>query len=160
MIDIKLLNILDEKDRNLNWLSNNAGINYSTLYNFAHQKTSSVTYDILERLCKTLRCKVQDIIEYVPIGIDILPESELEILENAVSVIVDKTNRKERVSHNEMIFLRDLFLNSINHHQNYNNYELERFYKAYLISTKLLPLELSSEVLRTFIANINTDSFK
>ena len=65
MIKVNLLNLLDQDDRNLNWLSVKARINYSTLYNFAHQKTAAVTYDVLEKICYVLNCDIKDIICYI-----------------------------------------------------------------------------------------------
>lgn len=66
MIKVKILDILEEKERNLRWLSQKANINYSTLYNFAHNKTSSVKFEVLDNLCNFLDCKLSDIIEYIP----------------------------------------------------------------------------------------------
>ncbi len=65
MIRIKILDMLNKEDRSLNWLANKTGLTYSTLYNFAHQRTNAVTYDVLEKLCKFLKCDIKDIIEYV-----------------------------------------------------------------------------------------------
>lgn len=160
MINIKILDILDKKDRNLNWLANSAGITYSTLYNFAHQNTSSVTYDVLEKLCNTLECDVCDIINYVPTRADIIPESELQMLENTTSVIAQKTDNKEFIEIYETMFLYDLLIKVMNSRSKFNEYEYDRFYQAYTTCLRLLPYELSSQALKTFISNINTDSSK
>lgn len=66
MINIKVLDILNDLERNIRWLSTKANINYSTLYNFAHNNTQAVNYDILDKLCEALNCNIQDIIEHIP----------------------------------------------------------------------------------------------
>lgn len=66
MIRVKIINILIKKERNLRWLSLKTKLNYSTLYNFAHNKTSAVSYEILEKLCDFFKCSLEDIIEYIP----------------------------------------------------------------------------------------------
>lgn len=66
MIIVKVDKILNDMDRNIRWLANKADINYSTLYNFTYNKTNSVNYDIIDKLCCFLNCNIQDVIEYVP----------------------------------------------------------------------------------------------
>lgn len=154
MIKIKLLDIINKKDRNLNWLANSAGITYSTLYNFAHQNTNSVTYDILEKLCVTLKCNVSDIIEYIPSNINIMPESELEMLENAVKVIRHKKNNNEDISPSELDFLYNLLveaLKSLDSIGSTDEQDRERFYAAYVECVKLLPQDLSVKLTSAFV---------
>lgn len=64
MIKIKLKRHLVDSGHNLKSLSEEAGIYYATLYNFANQKTTSVNYQMLNKICKTLKCEVSDIIEH------------------------------------------------------------------------------------------------
>jgi len=66
MIKVKILDILKKKDRNINWLAKNANVNYSTLYNLSHNKTTAVKFEILDNLCEFLNCKLTDIIDYFP----------------------------------------------------------------------------------------------
>lgn len=135
MIKIKLLDILKKQGRNLNWLATNAGITYSALYNFAHQNTNSVSYDILEKICKTLRCNVDDIIEYTPTGIDLFPQSSLEMLENAVNTLTQNKSNNKGISEDEENFLYQLFnaviQDIIANHNNKNLSDLERFNTVY-----------------------------
>jgi len=63
MIKVKVIEILDSKERNLKWLSNKCGITYSTLYNFAMGKTNAVSYNVLESVCEVLECNLSDILE-------------------------------------------------------------------------------------------------
>ena len=149
MIKIKVLDILDKKERNLNWLATNAGITYSTLYNFAHQKTNSVTYDVLEKICKVLRCNVCDIIEYIPQGVDILPESNLEILNNIIDTLIEKQNQNKNISKEEQRFLYQMFIETIKGHYDIKTADdAEKFAKAYTNCSynNLLPDDLMMEV--------------
>ncbi|MCB2297071.1 helix-turn-helix domain-containing protein [Clostridium tagluense] len=65
MIKVKVMDILNKKERNINWLAKKAGIGYSTIYNFSLSKTSAVNYEILEAVCKVLECKIEDILEII-----------------------------------------------------------------------------------------------
>lgn len=64
MIRVMVLEMLDKDERNTSWLANKTGINYSTLYNFIHQNTNMVNYEVLNKLCEFFNCSVGSIIEY------------------------------------------------------------------------------------------------
>ena len=63
MIKVKLDIILDDMERNVNWLSKKTGIANSTLYKLNNNETKSISFDTIEKICKTLNIKVQDLIE-------------------------------------------------------------------------------------------------
>ncbi|WP_026893792.1 helix-turn-helix domain-containing protein [Clostridiisalibacter paucivorans] len=65
MLNIKVLDILEKKERNIRWLSEKTNINYSTLYNFIYNKKSSVKFDTIDKLCNFFNCNIGDIIEHV-----------------------------------------------------------------------------------------------
>lgn len=65
MVKVKLMDILESRERNLNWLAKKCDITYSTLYNFAMGKTNAVSYNILELICTALDCKIEDILEII-----------------------------------------------------------------------------------------------
>lgn len=65
MIKIKLKELLKERNMTLNELSQITGISAKTLSLFQNQKTESVHYKTLEKICITLNIKIQDIIEVV-----------------------------------------------------------------------------------------------
>lgn len=94
MIKIKILDVLHEKDRNLNWLATNGGITYSTLYNLAHKKTNSISYNILEKICKTLKCDVCDIIEYIPENKK--ETSEIDLLDSIINNAINNSSNGEQ----------------------------------------------------------------
>ncbi|NFB57098.1 helix-turn-helix domain-containing protein [Clostridium botulinum] len=63
MIKVKVMDILNERERNIRWLSKKCGIGYNTMYNFVMGKTNAVSYNVLEKVCTILDCEVQDILE-------------------------------------------------------------------------------------------------
>lgn len=67
MIKVKLNEILESKERNLNWLAKKCNISYSTLYNFANNNTNAVSYNVIEAICDVLGCTIQDILEIVKV---------------------------------------------------------------------------------------------
>lgn len=71
MIRVKLQEILDREERSLNWVSIKTNIAYTTLHKFCNNKTSSVSYNVLDSLCKLFNCKIEDIITYEKYDIDI-----------------------------------------------------------------------------------------
>lgn len=44
-------------------LSKDTGIAASTLNNLCNKKTSSIQFDVLQKICNTLDCNVEDIIQ-------------------------------------------------------------------------------------------------
>lgn len=64
MIKVKLNEILESRERNLNWLSKKANLSYSTLYNFANGKTNAVSYILLDSIINVLDCNLTDIMDY------------------------------------------------------------------------------------------------
>ena len=64
MIHVKVLGMLDSLDRNIKWLSDKTDINYSTLYNFVHEKTNAVSYEMLDKLCFFFQCNLTDILQH------------------------------------------------------------------------------------------------
>lgn len=64
MIKVKLKHYLVDTNYNLKSLSEDSGIYYATLYKFANQKTGSVNYEILDKICKTLNCNVSDLLQH------------------------------------------------------------------------------------------------
>lgn len=63
MIKVKLQEILDKEERSLNWVSLKTGISYSTLHKFCNNKTTSVSFEVLYKLCKLFNCSISDILE-------------------------------------------------------------------------------------------------
>jgi len=64
MIIVKLQNILDANERSVAWVSKKTGIAISTLHKFNKNDTTSISYDILNKLCELFDVKVEDLIQY------------------------------------------------------------------------------------------------
>ncbi|WP_199425733.1 helix-turn-helix domain-containing protein [Thermaerobacillus caldiproteolyticus] len=72
MIKIKLKQLLEEKDKTMYWLSKNTGIRPNTIsqwYNNEElsedKKVKEINVKALDKICKALDCKIEDILEYV-----------------------------------------------------------------------------------------------
>ena len=65
MLNNSLSAILGERRLKISKLSRETGILRSTLTNLYYQKTISISFVVLEKLCKYLNCSVNDLIEYI-----------------------------------------------------------------------------------------------
>ena len=63
-IKIKLIDILKDQDRSINWLAKKINVNYSVLYKFIHGQTQSVNYDVLEKIANELNLNLTDIMDF------------------------------------------------------------------------------------------------
>lgn len=59
---INLDNILKIKDRTRYWLAKEIDVTYPTLCKFANHETSSVNYEMIEKICFALHVEIQDIL--------------------------------------------------------------------------------------------------
>ena len=59
---IMLNQILDDKGISQNQMAKDTGISASTLRNLNHNRTSRISFDILEKICIYLDCGVEDIL--------------------------------------------------------------------------------------------------
>lgn len=62
MVKILLGQLLDEKRISQNQLAKDTGISVSTLRNLAHNRTTRISFDILEKICRYLGCGIQDVL--------------------------------------------------------------------------------------------------
>lgn len=150
---------LIDKNMNKEDLRRLTNISPSTMAKMS--KDEYVALRVIEDICKVLNVRsISEVIEYIATDINIIPESELEMLENTVNVIQNKKDNNENVLYHEMEFLYQLLVSTINSRYKFNKNDYERFYKAYILCLKLLPYELSTMALKTFIANINTSDIQ
>lgn len=67
MIKLNVTELLKQKGRSKYWLFNelnNVGtISYSNFNAMVTQKTSSIKYENIEKLCKILECEISDLIK-------------------------------------------------------------------------------------------------
>lgn len=64
MIKVRLQELLDRDERSLNWVATKTNLSYSSLHKLVNNKTTSISFDVLDKLCELFNCKVEDIIEY------------------------------------------------------------------------------------------------
>lgn len=60
---IKLKEVLKNQDKTQYWLAKQTGITQKQLGRLANEKTTSISFDNLEKICKALNCKIEDILE-------------------------------------------------------------------------------------------------
>ncbi|MCI8484120.1 MAG: helix-turn-helix transcriptional regulator [Lachnospiraceae bacterium] len=61
-MEIMLNQVLDEKGISQNRLAKDTGISITTLRNLNHNRTTRISFDILEKICFYLDCGVEDIL--------------------------------------------------------------------------------------------------
>ena len=60
---ITLNNTLAKKGKSQYWLAHETGIAASTINKLCNGKTSSIQFDVLQKICIALDCNVNDVIE-------------------------------------------------------------------------------------------------
>lgn len=65
MIKINLDKYLAKEERNVAWASSKTGIARTTLYKLRDNTTTSISFEVLEKLCDLFNCEIKDILERV-----------------------------------------------------------------------------------------------
>ncbi len=60
-MNITLNQILENKGISQNQLAKDTGISVETIRNFKNNKTTRISFDILEKICNYLDCGVEDV---------------------------------------------------------------------------------------------------
>lgn len=60
---IKLREVLDSKNKSIYWLHKETGIASSTLSRISNNKTTSIEFSVLDKICNALDCDVSDILQ-------------------------------------------------------------------------------------------------
>lgn len=58
---ITLNQVLEDKGISQNQLAKDTGISVETIRNFKNNKTSQISFDVLEKVCNYLNCGVEDV---------------------------------------------------------------------------------------------------
>lgn len=59
---ITLNQVLDSKGISQNQMAKDTGISTSTLRNLNHNRTTRISFDILEKICRYLECGIEDVL--------------------------------------------------------------------------------------------------
>ncbi len=65
-IDLKLDEYLKAHNISRSSLSRNAQVHYKQLLKYCKNDMQKVDLNLLSRICKTINCKIEDILEYFP----------------------------------------------------------------------------------------------
>ena len=65
MIKVKIDKILKEQDKSLYWLAKATELSYPTIHRLVNNKTSSISFDTLEKICLALDVDIEDILKIV-----------------------------------------------------------------------------------------------
>lgn len=65
MVIVKIKEILEKKHKTKYWLIKNMETSYQSFTKLMNNETTSIEFDTIDRICRLLKCKVSDIIEYV-----------------------------------------------------------------------------------------------
>lgn len=63
-VRLKVKEIMDQKNLNMNRVSKMTGLKFDVVSNYYHNKIHIYHGDILAKLCYILDCNIEDIIEY------------------------------------------------------------------------------------------------
>ena len=64
MIHILLKELLEKQNKTMYWLAKQTGLSNATISNMTNVKTTSVSFDTLDRMCEVLGCQVSDILQH------------------------------------------------------------------------------------------------
>jgi putative transcriptional regulator len=65
-IKIHLAKLLGERKMKVAHLARQTGISQYALHNIYHEKTSAISFEILDKLCAFLDVSVGELLEYIP----------------------------------------------------------------------------------------------
>lgn len=63
-------NVLKQQGKTRNWLSEETGITYANICKLCNGKTKSIQFDIADKICSVLDCKISDILSHEKIEIN------------------------------------------------------------------------------------------
>ena len=63
MLDLRLSEILAEKQQTYYWLAANSGVTYQTLHRFKSGKAKAISFNVLEKICRALDCEPGDLLK-------------------------------------------------------------------------------------------------
>jgi putative transcriptional regulator len=65
VIQSRLGEVLTERDKSLYWLQQQTQIAYTTLFRLRHNQASSVSFEVMNKICRALECQPGDLFVYL-----------------------------------------------------------------------------------------------
>ena len=65
MIKCRLFNLLGDRKMSVLALKRETNLSYVALIKLYHEKTSGVTFNTIDRICKSLECSMEELFEYI-----------------------------------------------------------------------------------------------
>lgn len=59
-MEVQIDVLLEQKRKTRYWLSKQIGVTYPTMMKICNNKTESIKFDIAEKICNALNCKLDD----------------------------------------------------------------------------------------------------
>ena len=67
MIEIRVDELLAERERTFYWLAKDTGISHTTLWRLKKDKALGINFDTLEKICRALQCQPGDILRFAEV---------------------------------------------------------------------------------------------
>ncbi|MCT4543514.1 MAG: helix-turn-helix transcriptional regulator [Vallitalea sp.] len=65
MIKIKINEVLENQEKTVYWLAKEIGMSQWNLSKIVKNQTQQIKFEVLDKICNILDCKLEDIIEHV-----------------------------------------------------------------------------------------------
>lgn len=62
MIRVNLDKYLEKEERNITWVHKHTKVAKTTLYKLRDNETTSISFDVLEKLCTLFNCDIKDML--------------------------------------------------------------------------------------------------
>lgn len=62
-VNVRLNEILADKDKTIYWLAKQTGITNNTLGRLAKNQTDRITFELIAKICDTLKIEISDLLE-------------------------------------------------------------------------------------------------
>jgi putative transcriptional regulator len=64
-IDVRLTELLEEREKTIYWLAKRVGIDFTALYRMRDGTAKGIKFDLLARICEALECEPADLLALV-----------------------------------------------------------------------------------------------
>jgi putative transcriptional regulator len=65
VIEVRIAQLLDERDETFYWLAKETGIGYTSLWRLRHEEAKTISFNYMERICRALECEPGDLFKLV-----------------------------------------------------------------------------------------------